>query len=342
MGAVRNVGGTAVESILEARTADGPFTSMFELCRRVDLKRVNKRTLEGLVHSGALDSVSGGRGRATLIGAIDSAVEQGQSSQRDRESGQTGLFDMFGGATPVYTEDYPEVAEWTPKQRLLAERDALGFYLTGHPLDRYQQDIDKHANVRIGELRKEQGGSELVLGGVVSELREITTKAGKTMGFFQLEDQFGRVEVIVFPRTWAEKTDKEDEFSPSWGEWLLGHGDDPVFVTGKLEPDLDDAGNVSRFKLLLSKVEPIAKVREARTRGVRLRLRADQLDDDRILALKHVVADHQGPCAMELQVVVPGRYQTKVVFGDEYRVTADDSLFLALEKLFGAPVAELV
>jgi DNA polymerase III subunit alpha len=342
MGAVRNVGGTAVESILEARRADGPFTSMFELCRRVDLKRVNKRTLEGLAHSGALDSVAGGHGRATLVAAIDSAVDQGQSSQRDRESGQTGLFDLLAGATPVYTEDYPEVPEWTPKQRLVNERDALGFYLTGHPLDRFQQDIDKHASVRAGELRKELQGSELVLGGVVSELREITTKAGKTMGFFQLEDQLGRVEVIVFPRTWAEKTDPQDEFSPSWGEWLLTHGEDPVFVTGKLEADLDDAGEVSRFKLLLTKVEPIAKVREARTRGVRLRLSADQLDDDRILALKHVVADHRGPCSMELQVTVPGRYQTKVVFGDEYKVSADDSLFLALEKLFGAPVAELV
>ena len=341
MGAVRNVGGTAVESILAARADEGPFKSLFELCRRVDLKRVNKRTLEGLVHSGAVDSVADGHGRATLVAAIDPAVEQGQRSQRDRESGQTGLFDMFATAA-VYTEDYPEVPEWTPKLRLINERDALGFYLTGHPLDRFQQDVDRHASVRVGELRKDLQGSELVLGGVVSDLREITTKAGKTMGFFQLEDQFGRVEVIVFPRTWAERTDPNDEGAPSWGEWLLAHGEDPVFVTGKLEADVDDAGEVSRFKLLLAKVEPIAKVREARTRGVRLRLRAEQLDDDRILALKHVVADHHGQCSMELQVTVPGRYQTRVVFGDEYKVSADDSLFLALEKLFGEPVAELV
>ncbi|MCA9686259.1 MAG: DNA polymerase III subunit alpha, partial [Myxococcales bacterium] len=340
LGAVRNVGGTAVESILAARAEEGAFKSMFELCRRVDLKRVNKRTLEGLVHSGALDSVAGGHGRATLMGAIDSAVEQGQSSQRDRESGQTGLFDMFA-TQQVYVEEYPEVEEWTPKQRLLAERDALGFYLTGHPLDRYSQDIDKHASTRIGELRKELAGQELVLGGVVSELREITTKAGKTMGFFQLEDQFGRVEVIVFPRTWAEKTDAEDESSPSWGEWLLGHGEDPVFVTGKLEADLTDTGEVGRYKLLLAKVEPIAVVREARTRSVRLRLRAEQLDDDRIMALKHLVADHRGQCSMELEVTVGGRFSTKVVFGDEFKVTADDAMFLALERLFGEPVAVL-
>ncbi|KIG12782.1 DNA polymerase III alpha subunit [Enhygromyxa salina] len=341
MGAVRNVGGNAVESILSARASEGRFESVFELCRRVDLKRVNKRTIEGLIHAGALDSIADGQGRAALVGAIDSAVEQGQSSQRDRDSGQTGLFDMFA-SEQVFNETYPKVAEWTPRQRLINEREALGFYLTGHPLDRYQQDVDKHASVRIGQLRPELQGSELVLGGVVSELREITTKAGKTMGFFQLEDQFGRVEVIVFPRTWAERTDPEDEDSPSWGDWLHGHGEDPVFVTGKLEADQSETGEVSRYKLLLAKVEPIATVREARTRGVRVRLRAEQLDDARILALKHVVADHRGGCSMELEVTVPGRYATKVAFGDQFRVSADDSLFLALERLFGEPVAELV
>jgi DNA polymerase-3 subunit alpha len=349
MGAVRNVGGNAVESILAARTQEGPFKSLFELCRRVDLKRVNKRTLEGLIHAGAIDSIADGRGRATLIAAIDPAVEQGQSSQRDRESGQFGLFDMFATAQ-VYNEEYPDVAEWTPKQRLLNERDALGFYLTGHPLDRYQQDIDRHASVRIGELRKELVGSELVLGGVITEPREITTKAGKTMGVFQLEDQFGRVEVVIFPRTWAEPisgkpddaADEPGEPSKSWGEWVRENGEDPVFVTGKLDADLDDAGEVSRYKLLFAKGDGVAKVREARTRGVRLRLRADQLDDERILALKHVVADHQGGCSMELSVEVPGRYRTRVTFGDEYKVSADDALFLALEKLFGEPVAELV
>src|SRR5262249_38609760 len=158
----------------------------------------------------------------------------------------------------------------------------------------------------------------------------ITTKAGKTMGVFQLEDQFGRVEVVVFPRTWAEPSEiggEDGEDVPSWGEWLTRHGDEPVFVTGKFEVEPGE-GEASRQKLLLSKVEPIAKVREARTRGVRLCLRAEQLDDERILALKHIVADHRGGCAMELRVTVPGRFQTRVAFGDEFRVSADDSLFL--------------
>ncbi|EDM78759.1 DNA polymerase III, alpha subunit [Plesiocystis pacifica SIR-1] len=340
MGAVRNVGGNAVDSILAAREEEGPFKNIFELCRRVDLKRVNKRTLEGLVHSGAFDSVSEGQHRAGVVAAIESAVEQGQSSQRDRESGQGGLFDAFS-SDQVYVEEYPKVREWAPKQRLLNERDALGFYLTGHPLDRYQQDIDRHASVRIGELRKELAGQEVVLGGVITEMRQVTTKAGKTMGFFQLEDQFGRVEVIVFPRTWATPIDPDEESAPSWGDWLMAHGEDPVFVTGKLEVEQNDMGEVSRYKILLAKVEPIAKVREARTKKVRLRLRAEQLDDRRILALKHLVADHRGQCSMEMSVTVPGRYATQVVFGDEFKVKADDSLFVALERLFGGPVAEL-
>ncbi len=341
MGAVRNVGGNAVESILAARAEEeGPFESLFQLCRRVDLKRVNKRTLEGLVFSGAFDSVSDGHCRSRITAAIDSAVEQGQSSQRDRESGQAGLFDMFA-SNEVFVEEYPKIAEWAPKQRLLNEREALGFYLTGHPLDRYQQDVDKHASTRIGNLRKELTGQELVLGGVICELRQVTTKAGKTMGFFQLEDQFGRIEVVVFPRTWARSIDPENEDSPCWGDWLMAHGEDPVFVTGKVEAEENDVGDISRFKLLLTKVEPIAEVREARTRRVRLRLRTDQLTSDRILALKHVVANHRGQCSMELEVRAEGQFQTKMVFGDEFRVTADDALFVALERLFGCPVAEL-
>ncbi|MCA9663847.1 MAG: DNA polymerase III subunit alpha, partial [Myxococcales bacterium] len=143
LGAVRNVGANAVDSILEAR-GDGPFESIFDLCRRVDVKRVNKRTLEGLVYAGAFDLVADGRFRSQLFGVIEKAIEQGQSAARDRASGQTGLFDLLADAAPmaVYDESYPTCEEWPPKQQLLHEREALGFFVSGHPLDRFQQDID--------------------------------------------------------------------------------------------------------------------------------------------------------------------------------------------------------
>ncbi|MFN0131524.1 MAG: DNA polymerase III subunit alpha, partial [Phycisphaerales bacterium] len=158
LGAVRGVGAAAVDSVLSARNEGGPFTSVFDLCRRIDLKKANKRTLEGLLRAGAFDSVAGGRARAAVLGAIERAVEQGQGAQRDRESGQRGLFDLLLGdaaAPAVYAEEYPDVEEWSAKERLLAEREALGFYLTGHPLDRFQQDVERFATTSVGKLRKE-------------------------------------------------------------------------------------------------------------------------------------------------------------------------------------------
>ncbi len=347
LGAVRNVGEHAVDSILAARAKDGVFTSLFELCRRVDPRKVNKRTLEGLTRSGALDCLLRGRARAQLDGAIDRALQQGQDAARDRESGQRGLFDMVVEDTPtVHVDEYPDVPEWTAKERLVGEREALGFYLTGHPLDRFAQDVERFATTNVGGLRRDQNGAEVIIGGVVCDLREVQTKSGRgPMAFFQLEDQYGRVEVVAFPRTYARL---DDESGLTVAQQLERCGDEPVLVTGKVEVEIlegDDGGinqSQCRYKMILEAIRPIADVRAARTRGVLLRLRAGQLDDARVLALKQVVSDHSGACKMELQVVADERWQSTVMFGDRFGVTADEGLLVALERLFGPGCAQLV
>jgi DNA polymerase III subunit alpha len=340
LGAVRNVGGGAVDAILHARADGGAYQSMFELCRRVDLKKVNKRTLEGLVRAGAFDSVAGGRGRAQVFGAVDRAVDVGQGAQRDRESGQRGLFEVLETPETVFVEEYPDIEEWAPKERLFGERDALGFYLTGHPLDRFQQDVERFATTNIGKLRKDQNGSEVVVAGVICDFREVQTKSGRgPMAFFQLEDQFGRIEVVVFPKTYARV---DENTNSSIADELERAGDEPVLVTGRLEVELGETGEAQRYKLILDQIAQIADVRQERTRGVLLTLQEEQLTDHKVLALKQLVSDHGGQCKMELQVLVPGRYQSRVVFGDDFGVTADEALLLALERLFGRGCAKLV
>jgi DNA polymerase-3 subunit alpha len=341
LGAVRGVGANAVDSILAGRGEGGEFASLFELCRRVDLKRVNKRVLEGLLRAGAFDSIAAGRARSQMFGAVELAVEQGQGAQRDRESGQTGLFDAFAQTDEaVYVEQYPECEEWTPKERLLGEREALGFYLTGHPLDRFQQDAERFATTNVGGLRKDQGGSEIVLAGVICEFREVQTRSGRgPMGFFQLEDQYGRIEVIVFPKTYARM---DEAAGLTVAEKLERAADEPVLVTGRVEVELGDDGDVQRFKLLAEDIAEMAEVRKERTAGVRLTLTAEQLSDDKILKLKQVVSDHAGTCKMELTVTIDDRFASQVVFGDEFGVAADESLLLALERLFGSGAARLV
>jgi DNA polymerase-3 subunit alpha len=340
LGAVRNVGAAAVDSILEARNGDGSFISLFELCRRVDLKRVNKRTLEGLLRAGAFDGIAGGRARAQLLAAIDPAVEQGQSAQRDRDSGQRGLFDVLEGPQTMFVEEYPACEEWSPKERLLGEREALGFYLTGHPLDRFAQDIERFATTDIGRLNKDQSGAEIVLGGVICDFREVQTRSGRgPMAFFQLEDQWGRVEVVVFPKTYARL---DEATGVAIAEQIERAGDEPVLVVGKLEAEVGDGGEVQRFKLLLESLRVLTEVRAERTHGLLLSLSAAQLTDHKLLALKQLVSDHAGACTMTLQVTVEGRYTSKIVFGDAYGVTVDENLLVALERLFEPGVARLV
>ena len=335
LGAVRGVGAAAVDSILDARRVDGSFASLYEMCRRIDLKKANKRTLEGLLRAGAFDSVSGGRGRAQLLGAVESAVDQGQSAQRDRESGQRGLFDAIAetSAETVYAEEYPDCEEWSPKERLVGEREALGFYLTGHPLDRYGGDVERFATTNVGHLRKDMHGQEVVVAGVICDFREVQTRSGRgAMGFFNLEDQYGRVESIVFPKTYARV---DEDTGLSMAEQIDQVGDEPVLVAGKVEAEIGDDGEVQRYKLLLETIQPMAQVRAERTAKVLLTLRQDQLTDDKVLALKQIVSDHGGQCKMELTVTVDDRYSSNIVFGDEFCVSADEGLMLALQRLFG-------
>ena len=341
LGAVRNVGETAVDSILQAREEDGPFRTLFDLCRRVDLKKVNKRTLESLIHSGAADVLAPDGHRAAILGAIDRAVSEGQHAQRDRAAGQRGLFDTLSEDVQeaAYDDSYPDVEPWTAKQRLLAEREALGFYLTGHPLDRFAGDVGRFATCASADLRKDMAGREVVLAGVVCELREVQTRSGRgTMAFFQLEDQFGRVEVVVFPKTYARV---DEETGHTLAMVLERVGDDPVLVSGRLEVDTDDEGKVQRYKVLLDGLELLREVRAARTEKVRLELAEQDLTDDKILALKHLVADHRGACRMELRVTVDGAFESELVFGDSYRVSADDACVTALERLFRPGVVQL-
>src|SRR5262249_30566432 len=160
LGAVKGVGGTAVEAILEARVSEGRFASLYELCRRVDTQKCNRRVLEQLIKSGALDGLPGGHHRAQLLGALDSALERGASEQRDRRSGQTSLFGLLAAQEPERVqpgapgvgEVYPDVEVWGPKQLLAFEKEALGFYVSGHPLDRYRGDLQRYASAATSDF----------------------------------------------------------------------------------------------------------------------------------------------------------------------------------------------
>jgi DNA polymerase-3 subunit alpha len=337
LGAVKGVGGTAVDAILEARTADGPFTSLFELCRRVDTQKCNRRVLEQLVKSGALDGLEGGRHRAQLLAALDAALERGAAEQRDRRSGQTSLFGLFAApATPgdaakpatQQGETYPELEPWSPKQLLAFEKEALGFYISGHPLDRYRNDLQRYATAATSDFALGgKSAGEHSIGGIVSQYREMITKKGDKMARFMLEDAGGTLEVIAFPKTFEK----------------VRHvlvSDEPILCSGQVKNE--GTADASEWKMLLETAAPLSQLREQKTSRVDIHLNADQMTHDMIDELKTILANAaRGNCQAVLRLKIAQRSETVITLPDAWAVSPTEELLTRLERLFGDRVATL-
>ena len=332
LGAVKGVGSNAVDAILEARAGDGKFTSLFELCRRVDTQKCNRRVLEQLIKSGAMDGF--GKHRALLLAALDSAMERGASDQRDRRSGQTSLFGLFTASTPTQaapaaiSETYPEIEEWNHKQLLAFEKESLGFYVSGHPLDRYRSDLQRYATGATGDFsggRKDPGNH--AVGGIVSQYREMITKKGDKMARFMLEDAEGTLEVIAFPKTFEK----------------VRHvlvSDEPILCSGAVKNE----GNVEspEWKMLLEKAEQLNDLRTTKSTRVDIHLNADQLTPDQVAELKTILASAtRGACTPMIRLKISKRSETVIALPEAWAVAPTEELMTRLERLFGDRVATL-
>jgi DNA polymerase III subunit alpha len=336
LGAVKGVGGNAVEAIREARTAEGAFTSIYELCRRVDTQKCNRRVLEQLIKAGALDGLPGLHHRAQLLAALDSALERGASEQRDRRSGQTSLFGLFAAKEPARVvhgspgmgEVYADTEIWGPKQLLAFEKEALGFYVSGHPLDRYRGDLQRYASATTSDFPAgKRGVGEASIGGIVSQYREMITKKGDKMARFMLEDAEGTLEVIAFPKTFEK----------------VRHvlvSDEPILCTGAVKNE----GNAEapEWKLLLESAAPLSELRQQKTSRVDIHLNADQLTHDQIDELKTILANAtRGNCQAVLRLKLPQRSETIVTLPEAWAVSPTEDLLSRLERLFGDRVTTL-
>jgi DNA polymerase-3 subunit alpha len=292
LGAVKNVGEGAIGSILGARETLGRIESLHALCEHVDLRLVNKRVLESLVKAGAFDS-TGPRGsvwerlppadrRARLFVGIDRAIESGNRVQRDREQGQSDLF----GADPqpeASLTQLPEAAPWAEAEQLAFEKEALGLYFTGHPIERYAGDLRALGAQAIEELEGPQ--ADIWLGGIVAGYRPLKTRRGDRMAAFVLEDPSGTVDVVVFPEAFKQC------------ESLLAN-DAMVVVRGKLEKDEETA------KLLAAEVISIDGLRERVTSEVAIRLSFPPHDRATFQALADVLSHYRGERRVSFELTV--------------------------------------
>jgi DNA polymerase-3 subunit alpha len=339
LGAVKGVGQGAVEAILEARR-ERPFADLFDFCERVDLRRLNKKVLEALVKSGAFDDLgpAGKRGEArhALLCAVDKAADRGQAAQRDRAAGQVSLFAALAPPAGEPTvERLPEVEAWTEKERLSYERETLGFYISGHPLAQYEAEMKRYASRTLAQLQSSPDGERATVVGVASTVLDRVTKMGKRMAIVTLEDLTGVLKVVCFSAGKSGNGGYE-----RWEPMLKS--DEPLVITGVVT--VNDRGEQTPTReLKAEEVVRLGEVRAKKTRNVAVRVVAETLTEQRLADLRALLGRHQGETPVALEVRVGGEVgeSEAVIKLPDLRVQPTDTLLHEVNRLFGAPVAEL-
>jgi len=287
--AVKNVGGGAVQAILQARKkAGGAFKDAFAFFEHVDYKSVNKRVVENLIKAGAFDF--SGTPRRALMQGLEAAISLGARQQADAAAGQGSLFGGFGVSAGGPRFRFPDVDEWSLTERLNNERDVLGLYLTGHPMEVHVADVKRFASAPIGQLEDLKPGNEVRVLGSPSDIRTVRTRSGDRMAFVMLDDTDASVECTFFSGAWARS------------QRTIEAGE-PVLITGKLE---DRDGEI---KIRVKSSEKLSDVRARNTREVTLVFDAAELAGGRLDKLSAMLREYPGTCATRLVVNVPGRFK---------------------------------
>jgi DNA polymerase-3 subunit alpha len=325
LAAIKNVGEGAVESIVAIRNDTGPFRSLFEFCRRVDLRKVNKRMLEGLIKTGAFDST--GAKRSQLMAVLDQAIEDGASAQRERDLGQTNIFgeDLAAEGTPesLPATPLPAIPEWDQTQRLKYERELTGFYISAHPLSRYETTIGALSTATTVGLGDLSDGKEVKLCGIIATVKPMLTKKGDRMAYLTLEDLQGTVEGIVFP----------DLFKTA-GELIAPER--LVRITGAI--DRSDKGT----KLRCSKIEPLADVQRQAVKRVHIRLSDHPDASEQLLRLRDVFQRHPGGTVVSLTLQMDAALEAETGPLPNLTVTPSEHFVSDIEEVLGKGALSLL
>jgi DNA polymerase-3 subunit alpha len=325
LGAIRNVGKSAIETILAAR-ADGTFTSLFDLCNRIDLRMCNKRVLEAMIHAGALDSLDGHR--AQLVAALDTAIREASLAQEDVATGQVSMFGDALGATskPSHQTTLPNIAPWSESQRLANEKAILGFYTSGHPLEPFRVEseiISTHAVSDLGTWTPEP----MILCCVITSIkRQTSKKTGAEFARLTVEDFSGSSEVLVFPEAWAALHDQVK-------------ADVPVKMKGGYSRRDEGADNPTFI------VESVTKLAEERASGqfaVSIKLTPGAALDPGVMRdVQEVVHAHPGSAPLEILWSdtdgTPARWRSRTL-----KLSSDGMALKELRSLLGAERVSVV
>jgi len=325
LAAVKNVGGNAIESIAAARGKLGKFKSIFEFCEQVDLRLLNKRVLESLIKSGAMDSF--GR-RAQLMAVLDKAIEQGQKAQRDAESGQHGLFGVFQQEEVATQNDQlPNVPDWDEHTRLTAEKEILGFFITGHPLEKYRdklKDLQALSTEEISSMTRSTGKDETITtAGIISNVRVLKSKRGDFYAQASLEDMAGSLDMIVFPEAYKRIGDKVKL-------------EVPVLIKAGVR--IEEGANP---KVTAAEIMPLEEAKVLLPNAIRIRIPLETSREQTVDELHALFRERKGEAKVLFDVERQGDFMV-VMEAEGYNVLPDRSFIARVEQLCGRGSVRLI
>ncbi len=323
IGAVKGVGEGPIEAILEARDRDGPFRDLFDFCNRVDIKKLNKRVMDKLILSGAMDRL--GPHRAALMATLEEAMRAAEQHAKAQAVGQVDMFGVLTEEIDDVKKAFANVPHWPDKVWLEGERETLGLYLTGHPINQYSSELRRYTSGRLCDLHPTSRDTVTTAAGLVIAARSMVTKRGNKMGIFTLDDRSGRLDVTLF----SEALEKYEE---------LMQKDRILVVSGQVSFD-DFSGGL---KMSARELLDINDARERFARAIRISLDEQRIDERFFPRLCEILEPARaGVCPVQVNYRRPGS-RVRLTLGTEWRVTPTDQLIDDLRVLLGRERVELV
>ncbi|HEV8048938.1 MAG TPA: DNA polymerase III subunit alpha [Terriglobales bacterium] len=324
LAAVKNVGHNAIQSIVAGRKDSGRYQSIYEFCEKVDLRLLNKRVMESLIKSGAMDSL--GR-RGQLMAVLDKSMDRALKTQRDAESGQHGLFGVFQEEAPVNNDKLPDTPDWDEHTRLAAEKEILGFFITGHPLEKYKdklEDLQALSTADIAGVKASTGKDETICtAGIITNIRVLKSKKGDFYAQGALEDMVGSVEMIVFPDAYRKLQDKVKL-------------EVPVLIRGGLR--IEEGVNP---KLLANDITPLAEAKVPLPRSLRIRVPLETANESVVDDLHALCAERKGEAKVLFDVERQGDFMV-VMEAEGYNVHPDRNFVARVEALCGRGAVRVI
>jgi DNA polymerase-3 subunit alpha len=325
LAAVKNVGHNAIESIVAGRKQLGRYGSIYEFCDKVDLRLLNKRVLESLIKSGAMDAL--GR-RSQLMTVLDRAIDRAQKTQRDAESGQHGLFGVFQDEeVSVVNDKMPDTPDWDEHTRLANEKEILGFFITGHPLEKYRdklEDLRALSTEEISAMKSSTGKDEnITTAGIITSIRVLKSKRGDFYAQGTLEDMAGSVEMLVFPEAYRKLQDKVKL-------------EVPVLVRGGVR--IEEGANP---KLTVNEINSLEDAKVPLPNSLRIRIPLESSGESTVDALHSLCAQRKGQAKVLFDVERQGDFMV-VMEAEGYNVEPDRNFIARVEELCGRGAVRVI